>query len=109
MALKTRIGKSEIQGRGLLANMQLSAGTNVGVSHVNDWPTEKIGAMYNHSENPNAMSLKNGNKRSIVVMKNIAPGEEITLDYRKQPELEQPEDFKAVGLLKMMSGGSLKY
>lgn len=107
MDLKTKIGKSDIQGKGLLANMQLSAGSNVGVSHINDWPTENIGAFYNHSDSPNAMSKKNGNKRNVVVMKDIAPGEEITLDYRKQPELEQPEDFKAMGLLKMMAGHSI--
>jgi hypothetical protein len=107
MALKTKIGKSDIQGKGLLANMQLSAGSDVGVSHVDDWPTEEIGAFYNHSETPNAMSIKNGKKRNVVVMKDVAPGEEITLDYRKQPELEQPEDFKAMGLLKMMAGRSV--
>lgn len=107
MSGKTKIGKSDIQGNGLLAKMKLSAGTNIGVSHIDNFPTEDIGALYNHSEQPNAISLKNGNKRSVVVIRDISPDEEITLDYRGQPELEQPEDFKLMNLAKMMNGGSL--
>lgn len=104
---KTKIGKSDIQGNGLLAKMKISAGTNIGVSHIDNIPTEDIGAFYNHSEKPNAISLKNGNKRSVVVTRDILPDEEIVLDYRKQPELEQPEDFKSMNLARMMNGGSL--
>ena len=28
-----------------------------------------------------------------MLQKNLKPGEEITTNYRMQPELEQPEDF----------------
>lgn len=92
MARKTKIGESKIHGKGLLASSDLSAGTNIGVSHVGDWPTNDIGKNYNHSDYPNAISRKVGNKRYVELTRDLGRGEEITLNYRLQPELEQPQD-----------------
>jgi len=92
MGKLTKIGESKIQGKGLLSKDRIPAGTNVGVSHINDWPTSNIGQFYNHSDTPNAISKKLGNKRSVIVMRDLEPNEEITLNYRLQPELEQPAE-----------------
>lgn len=112
MKLKTKIGKSEIHGKGLMAGMDLKPGENLGVSHVNNWPTKDIGENYNHSDNPNAMSKNIGNKKIVVPIKKLKQGEEITVDYRKNPELEQPEGFKSKGgLYNMMeypNGGGVE-
>jgi hypothetical protein len=103
MKLKTKIGKSEIHGKGLMAGKDLKPGENLGVSHVDNWPTKDIGENYNHSDNPNAMSKNVGNKKIVVPIKKLKKGDEITVDYRTNPELEQPEGFKSGGsLYKMM-------
>jgi len=103
--LKTTIGKSEIQGKGLMAAKDLKAGENIGVAHINDWPTKDIGENYNHSDNPNSISKKVGNKRLVLPLRNLKKGEEITVDYRQQPELEQPEGFGKPNIARMMQDG----
>ena len=89
-----KIGKSKIDGKGLIANQNIKAGDFIGLSHSNGKPVSDIGKFYNHSDTPNAISRLVGNRRYVIASKNIAKGGEITVDYRKQPELEQPEDFK---------------
>ncbi|NBU05566.1 MAG: hypothetical protein EBT39_04370, partial [Sphingobacteriia bacterium] len=76
-------------------------GEVIGLAHVDDQPASEIGRNHNHNEkNPTANNIKNGNKRYLIASKNLKPGEEITTNYRLQPELEQPEDF-------MRKGGSV--
>ena len=96
-----KIGESEIDGKGLIANKNIKAGDFIGLSHSNGEVVSDIGKFYNHSTTPNAISRLIGNNRYVVASENIAAGGEITVDYRKQKELEQPEDFK------MEDGGSL--
>jgi SET domain len=98
MKKNVRIGESKIHGQGLIANSNLPMGANIGVSYINGLPTSNIGKFYNHSDQPNAISRMTGNKRSIELTRDIQPGEEITLNYRLQPELEQPaEGWKCGG------------
>lgn len=106
--MKTRVGKSNIHGNGLFANQDLDR-TNgfFGVTHIDGQPTQDLGSFYNHSENPNARVTKIGNKHYIMPIDKIAPGEEITVDYRMQPDLEQPQEgWKCGGKIKMSSGGN---
>ena len=82
-------------GKGLFTNAFFKKGEVIGLAHVDGQPTKEIGSNHNHSEkNPTANNIKNGNKRYLIASKNLNPGEEITTNYRLQPELEQPEDFK---------------
>jgi SET domain-containing protein len=46
--------------------------------------------MYNHSDTPNCYNKKINNKRYLVTLHAIPRGEELTADYRLQPDLEQP-------------------
>ena len=88
-------------GKGLFTNTSFKKGELIGLAHVNGQPTKEVGSNHNHNEkNPTAYSKKINNKRFIYASKNLKPGEEITTNYRMQPELEQPEDF-------MREGGSL--
>jgi len=88
-------------GKGLFTNAFFKKGEVIGLAHVNDQPASEIGRNHNHNEkNPTAYSKKIDNKRYIYASKNLKPGEEITTNYRMQPELEQPEDF-------MREGGAL--
>jgi len=88
-------------GKGLFTKDFFKKGEVIGLAHVNDQPASEIGRNHNHNEkNPTAYSKKIDNKRFIYASKNLKPGEEITTNYRLQPELEQPEDF-------MREGGAL--
>jgi hypothetical protein len=88
-------------GKGLFTKDFFKKGEVIGLAHVDDQPASEIGRNHNHNEkNPTAYSKKIDNKRFIYASKNLKPGEEITTNYRMQPELEQPEDF-------MRKGGSV--
>jgi hypothetical protein len=82
-------------GKGLFTNASFKKGEVIGLAHVNGQPTKVIGKNHNHNEKtPTANNIKNGNKRYLIASRNLKPGEEITTNYRLQPELEQPEDFQ---------------
>jgi hypothetical protein len=88
-------------GKGLFTKDFFKKGEVIGLAHVDDQPASEIGRNHNHNEkNPTAYSKKINNKRFIYASRNLKPGEEITTNYRMQPELEQPEDF-------MRKGGAL--
>jgi hypothetical protein len=88
-------------GKGLFTKESFKKGEVIGLAHVDDQPASEIGRNHNHNEkNPTAYSKKIDNKRYIYASKDLKPGEEITTNYRLQPELEQPEDF-------MRKGGSV--
>jgi hypothetical protein len=97
------VKQSKIPGanKGLFSNQKFKRGEPIGLAHEDGQPVGDIGNMHNHSDNPNMYSVKVGNKRYVYAKRNIEPGEELTTDYRLQPELEQPEDF-------MKRGGSTK-
>ena len=82
-------------GKGLFTKAAFKKGEVIGLAHVDGQPTIEIGKNHNHNEKtPTANNVKNGNKRYLVASRNLQPGEEITTNYRLQPELEQPEDFE---------------
>ena len=95
--MKFKVGKSKIEGKGLIVKEPIREGELIGLAHINDQPTDIVGKYHNHSEEPSAANVKMGNKRYLYALRELNPGDEITTDYRKQPELEQPEDFKKGG------------
>jgi len=97
-----KIGKSNIEGQGLIAATDLKPGDLIGLSHSGGEIASEIGQYYNHSDTPNAVSALVGNDRYLIASDNISMGGEITVNYRLQPELEQPEDF----MVKAQDGGS---
>jgi hypothetical protein len=101
--MKYKIGKSKIEGagKGLLVKKAYREGEIIGLAHIDDQPATSIGKFHNHSEEPTAGSIQIDNRRYLVAMRDLEPGDEITTDYRQQPELEQPEDFKRGGSTKL--------
>jgi hypothetical protein len=97
--MKYKVAKSKIPNadKGLFAKNKLDRGERIGLAHRDGQPVGTIGNMHNHSDNPNMRSIKVGNERYVYAIKDIEPGEELTTDYRMQPELEQPEDFMRKG------------
>lgn len=98
---KVKVQESKIHGLGLFADQEFNEGDMIGLAHYNGVPSEIIGKFHNHSDNPNAHSVTIGNKRFLVALNPLRKGEEITVDYREQPELEQPEEFAKGGLVNM--------
>lgn len=88
------VKSSKIEGQGVFLKKDLNSGALIGLAHTNNQPSTDLGRMHNHSDNPNSESIKIGSNRFIVALKPLKQGDEITVDYRRQPELEQPEDFK---------------
>lgn len=97
--MKYKIGKSKIEGagKGLLVKKAYRTGEIIGLAHIDDQPATSIGKFHNHSEEPTAGSIQIDNRRYLVAMRDLEPGDEITTNYRLQPELEQPEDFAKGG------------
>ena len=89
-----KVRESKIHGKGLFANKEFNEGDLIGIAHINGNPTGMIGRFHNHSDKPNAHSVSFGNKKYLAALRPLMKGEEITVDYRRQPDLEQPEDFK---------------
>lgn len=107
--MKYKVANSKIQGKGLFVSKPIKQGEKIGVAHINEQPTSVIGKYHNHTEeDPSAHSVMSGNKRILFATRDLMPGDEITTNYRMQPELEQPEDFKKGGLVKLPKQGLTK-
>jgi hypothetical protein len=93
------VKQSNIEGadKGLFSEKGFKKNQLVGLAHRDGQPVGHIGNMHNHSNEPNMYSIKKGNERYVYAIRDIEPGEELTTDYRQQPELEQPEDFMKKG------------
>ena len=93
----TKTGSSKIQGNGVIATHYIPAGTNMGITHQlnnNKWKiASERGRYYNHSSNPNAVIIKYPTHKTMVIKDSVQSGEEITVDYTQQPDLEQPPQF----------------
>ena len=86
--------KSHIHGIGVFTPMNLKRGDTIGGSHAyydGFWYMTTHG-YYNHSESPNCTIETRDNINLIIAKVDIMRGEEITVDYREQPYLEQPEE-----------------
>ena len=86
--------KSHIHGIGVFTPMNLKRGDTIGVRHTHYdgfWYMTTHG-YYNHSESPNCVIEARDNINLIIAKVDIMRGEELTVDYREQPELEQPKE-----------------
>ena len=92
------IKASKVQGLGLFATQDFEADTVLGIVHIanknfpHGYIRTALGAFYNHSENPNCIVETKDNLNLIIANVDIMRGEEITVDYREQPYLEQPKE-----------------
>ena len=89
------IGKSKIEGLGLIAKSNIKEGTDLGISHVYDkrFPDNYIrlslGGFINHHEIPNCKAffskedskLGQVNHIRLITIKPVKKGEELTVSY----------------------------
>jgi len=94
---KYYVSNSEIDGLGVFAQKNLSSGEIIGQLHKilklgSDYEFTELGRLHNHQEYPNCHNIIIKNKRYLVASRDIKKGEELTTNYRLQPDLEQPKD-----------------
>ena len=92
------ISQSDIHGLGAFTGREFKQGQPIGISHVErpsgGWNVTDLGRYHNHSESPTCANVPGGGVRKLHVIRDLPPGVEITVDYREQPDLEQPgEDW----------------
>ena len=83
------IGKSEVEGLGLFATMDLKEGDCLGISHnvINGiLHRTPLGGFYNHSDTPNMEKIDTdlNDTRTVFrlhIIKDVKKGEELTCDY----------------------------
>ena len=80
------IKESEIDNLGLFTEVSIDKGFNAGITHVTDPITMQLyrtplGGFINHSETPNAKIVEVQRIRYLYFLRDIEPGEEITVKY----------------------------
>ena len=89
------VSKSPIHGVGVYSTIDIPAGTNLGVAHVKKpngrYDITELGHNHNHSYNPNCVNKMIDNVRYLFAIDDIPAHSEITVDYTKQKDLEQPK------------------
>ena len=83
------IRESIIEGLGLVAEVEIEAGVDLGETHVfavsqsrREWVRTPLGGFINHSESPNCYISTTTEKRCLHTIRPIREGEEITVYYR---------------------------
>ena len=78
--------QSKIDGLGLHATVDIAAGYEIGRTHImsfeNDWIRTPLGGFVNHGEQPNCFNHSRHNHITLIAIKPIAKGEELTVYYR---------------------------
>jgi SET domain-containing protein len=95
---KYYVDKSELGGEGVFAKKRLSNGEVIGLLHTiiklhHEYDFTELGKKHNHKDNPNCHNELIDNQRFLVASRDINKGEELTTNYRLQPDLEQPESW----------------
>jgi SET domain-containing protein len=84
------VKKSSIEGLGLFATVDIPKYTLIGYTHVymeenitgDNWLRLPLGGFYNHSDEPNCISLERyGEWKELHTIEDIKAGEEITCFY----------------------------
>ena len=83
------IMESKIEGLGLYAQTDFSAGYEFGETHVfavstnrREWVRTPLGGFINHSEEPNCKLVDYKTKMHLYTTEAIKAGEELTLKYK---------------------------
>ena len=89
--------QSKVQGKGIFATKDLEANkvlfeTHKKTSGALEWINLIPNCSYNHSAKPNCHSLTLGDYKYLVTLRKIENREELLVDYKKDKDLEQPEE-----------------
>ena len=88
------VERSPIHGVGVFAQTHIPADADLGPAQIRGsngrYDVTQLGKKHNHSESPTCRNQLMGNERHLITKQDLLPGDEVTIDYRLQPELEQP-------------------
>jgi N12 class adenine-specific DNA methylase len=85
-----RVGKSGIEGKGILAQGGATAGQPLATAFTGDGKRTPTGRYLNHSASPNSALFQNPDGRIVVIPKrDLQAGEEVTVDYRQASQVHQ--------------------
>lgn len=96
-AYKVKVGRSRIEGMGLIATGDIAAGEPIALARICGKRTP-AGRYTNHSDTPNARMIPSGDKIVLVAIRHISgsvggmDGEEITVNYRESVEAAMRTD-----------------
>ena len=81
------VGSSEIHGTGILAQVEIPAGINLGATHYpragqpHGFIRTPLGGFLNHSDRPNCRKVDEGGVLHLVTNRVIEVGDELTVRY----------------------------
>ena len=89
-------GPSKIHGTGVMIQKPMQKGSCLGTTHKlrddGGWEMLRPLGNYNHSSSQeNAMIVKLPTERKVFLLKDLFPGDEMFVDFRRQSDLEQPQ------------------
>ena len=89
--------QSKVQGKGIFATIDLEANKVLFQTHKKTSGALELinltpNCSYNHSAKPNCHSLTLGDYKYLVTLRKIENREELLVDYKKDKDLEQPEE-----------------
>ena len=90
-----KVMPSSIAGVGAFVQTSTPADSDLGAAQIikpsGRYEITQLGKYHNHSDNPTCYNAWVGNERHLFPHHDLQPGEEITVDYTLQPDLEQPQ------------------
>lgn len=91
-----RLDSSDIHGKGVFASKMMKPGEFINVALFKgqdgtNFHTTKFGAYINHSATPNAITKREGDQFKTYASNEINDGDEVTVDYTVNKDLEQPD------------------
>jgi len=96
LAGSLEIAGSPIHGAGIFAKGPIPAHMDLGPAQIKHsdgrYNITGLGKYHNHSSNPTCYNKMLGNVRHIFPHYDLKVGDEITVDYTLQPDLEQPKN-----------------
>tara|TARA_Y100000034_G_C6844575_1_gene382460 strand:+ start:780 stop:1163 length:384 start_codon:yes stop_codon:yes gene_type:complete len=94
---KLKIKKSPVHGLGVFAVEDIPANTNLGPAQIKQpeggYQMTTLGKYHNHSYSPTCYNKMVGNTRYLYPHTDLKSGDEITIDYTLQTDLEQPNSW----------------
>ena len=92
------IRTSSIHVLGLFASTKIISKTELGITHVKDkrfshgYIRTPLGGFFNHSATPNCEAVYDGDFIKLSTIKEINPGDEITVDYTKHDWIKKTNE-----------------
>ena len=89
------IAKSPIHGMGIFTTNNIPAHLDLGPAQIksnNGYDITQLGKYHNHSNSPTCYNKMVDNARHLFPHHDLGIGDEVTVNYTLQPDLEQPID-----------------